>query len=263
MVAAWCSAVRPSNTSVRLVAPGSPMRSSASASASASGAATMGPGGVGPDSGAAVSEGAPAGPDQRPVQAVSSSAAVARAWARRSAAARPACSCLCSAVCLSPRSCSRRPRLPWASLIACSSLRISPTSSRRAATRARAVSSRSSPESTGPKPSSAMPDRCAASVRSRAYRSESFLAAAARRVSLRAASSASPRSRRSRPSRLRWPATSRAPASSSRRLSSIRPCALYSSEFFSPARRPWSVSPSSRRAFRSASASRSACTARR
>ena len=258
MVAAWCSAVRPSNTSVRLVAPDWPMRSSASASASASGAATMGPGGT-----AAVSEGAPAGPDQRPVQAVSSSAAVARAWARRSAAARPACSCRCSAVCLSPRSWSRRPRLPWASLIACSSLRISPTSSRRAATRARAVSSRSSPESTGPKPSSAMPDRCAASVRSRAYRSESFLAAAARRVSLRAASSASPRSRRSRPSRLRWPATSRAPASSSRRLSSIRPCALYSSEFFSPARRPCSVSPSSRRAFRSVSASRSACTARR
>ena len=41
-----------------------------------------------------------------------------------------------------------------------------PTSSRRAATRARAVVSRSSPASTGPKPSSAIPDRDAASVRS-------------------------------------------------------------------------------------------------
>ncbi len=62
---------------------------------------------------------------------------------------------------------------------------------------------------------------------------------------------ASPSSRRSWPSRPRWPSTSRAPASISRRLSSIRPCALYSSEFFSPARRPCSVSPSSRRALRS------------
>ena len=44
--------------------------------------------------------------------------------------------------------------------------------------------------------------------------------------------------------RARRPATSR-------RLSSIRPCALYSSEFFSPARRPCSVSPSSRLASRS------------
>src|ERR1700733_1125737 len=51
--------------------------------------------------------------------------------------------------------------------------RISPISSRRAAPRARAVAMSSSPASTGPKPSSAMPARWAASARAAAIRSAS------------------------------------------------------------------------------------------